>query len=134
LSIVSGYNNWPFTVTAAANTTQSERTATITIAANGVGDRTITVTQDADILTGMDDIDNIEFSLYPNPTNDFLFIKSDNAGIIMVSVIDLSGKTVLIDPDFSQDDYIDLSSIKNGIYFLSFQTANKVQIKKVVKN
>jgi hypothetical protein len=134
LSVVSGYNNWPFTVTSAANTTQSARTATITIAANGVGDRTITVTQDADIQTGMDDIDNIEFSLYPNPTNDFLFIKSDNAGINMVSVIDLSGKTVLIEPDFLQDDYLDLSSLKNGIYFLSIQTANKVQIRKVVKN
>lgn len=133
LSVVSGSNNGLFTITTAANTTQYQRTAIITIAASGVGNRTISVTQDAVIQTGIEGVDKIGFSIYPNPTQDVVYIKSDNARINVVSVIDLSGKTMLIEPEFSQDDSVDLSSLKIGIYFIKIQTANKVLTRKVVK-
>ncbi len=64
------------------------------------------------------------FNVYPNPTNDFIFIES-NAVDVEYSLIDVTGKTILT----SSQNYIDLKNLQNGIYFLK----NNTTYKKIIK-
>lgn len=133
LSVVSGSNNGLFTITTAANTSQSERTGTISIGATGVGIRTVAITQAANIPNGIEDLNITEITVFPNPTQDIIYITSENTCIYKVSVMDLSGKAVLVKTNFSQDDYIDLTLLKRGVYLVSIQTEKGCAIRKIVK-
>lgn len=91
---------------------------------------------------GIDDItseaNDFNISLYPNPSNDFITIKSENTlnTDLKVDLISLEGKkvkTVIISNYETQN--IDISYLSQGIYIANFY-ANNVLItnKKVVKN
>ena len=68
--------------------------------------------------------------VYPNPTNDFLTIRSLNGHKIkQVMVFDLYGKLVMN----SNETILDLKSLNNGIYFLKVFTANRVEELKIIK-
>jgi len=71
-------------------------------------------------------------NIYPNPTTDFVYIKSvRNISIKSINLIDIQGKRLLKDV---KTDKIDLTKYKKGIYLLqlttdSGKTASKVIIK-----
>jgi len=73
-------------------------------------------------------------NIYPNPTNNLLFIRSDKA-IKSVSLYDISGKQVLnkqINNSFGQ---LDITRLKNGVYILHLLDENQnSSIKQVIKN
>ena len=58
------------------------------------------------------------FSLFPNPTNDKLFIKFNNAesSVYYVSILDNSGRTVLMLPQPDLKNGIDIGFLSPGIY------------------
>jgi hypothetical protein len=60
--------------------------------------------------------------LYPNPANDILNIKTYDSPSIEGSIIDQTGKTVLL---FNQTT-IDLSALENGLYFIELKTEKGV--------
>ncbi len=69
-------------------------------------------------------------NIYPNPTSDYLSIEGINPQ--KLSIYDISGKEVselLID-----NETIDISELKKGVYFLKFSMNDQVFFKKVVKN
>lgn len=67
--------------------------------------------------------------VYPNPCNNVLYIvngeKMDN-----LKLSDVMGKIVL---KFSSSNIIDLSTLKSGVYFLTYSNNNKLVCKKVIK-
>lgn len=67
-------------------------------------------------------------TLYPNPTNDFIYINSGDE-IKEVSVIDISGKIIA---NYHQN-YIDLSELEAGLYSLKILTQTGSVLKKVIK-
>ena len=71
-----------------------------------------------------------ELSVYPNPTADYITIKTNNK-IENVEVLDLSGKLVL--KNTSEHNKVNLSSLQAGGYLLNVKTSKDVTNKKIIK-
>ena len=71
--------------------------------------------------------------MYPNPARNNLFIKSNSfLNIEEVSFINLNGQVVLRDNYFSINNGIDISDLKNGVYFVRIKTGEQFVSRKVV--
>jgi hypothetical protein len=61
-------------------------------------------------------------SVYPNPVAETLFISNETKGNKSISVLDLSGKTIISPAPFTSDiTTIDVASLSKGLYFVSIQ-------------
>lgn len=74
------------------------------------------------------------FGVYPNPANDFIRIHVDGQGFYDASLYDVCGREVVPNVRFVKETAIDLSSLRQGVYFLYYGKAfeNK-QVVKIVK-
>ena len=72
------------------------------------------------------------FEVYPNPTNDFIFIDGSHP-ITKIQLIDIRGREVLF---WNKEmEAYDISVLENGIYFLKiFLTNGLFHIKEILKN
>ncbi len=78
--------------------------------------------------------DNNIFSVYPNPTDDFILISADKKQIVStLKVVDIMGKTLLRKSNISDHLPIDISNLPNGIYLVLIETAGKKEVHKIVK-
>lgn len=78
---------------------------------------------------------NDDLLIHPNITKGIVFIDlNQTPNNVTYSVTDINGK-VLIDNGIldNNQNRIDISSFKNGIYFFSFQVDNKLITKKIIK-
>ena len=73
---------------------------------------------------------NSEIILYPNPTSNLLRIDTEE-NIIEISIIDLSGKIIV---QKAGANFVNVSNLSDGIYFIQVITQNKTITKKFVKN
>jgi hypothetical protein len=72
-----------------------------------------------------------KISIYPNPTTDYLYIKSDLT-IKEIQISDLNGR--IINNLELQDNKMNLSSLQSGIYFAKISDENgKTLTKKIIK-
>ena len=72
-----------------------------------------------------------EFSIYPNPFKNELFV-NNLENIYSFIIYDITGKTLI--KGYQSEKKIDVSSLKKGFYFISIQTENQKIIKKLIKN
>lgn len=70
------------------------------------------------------------FKVFPNPTNEEIFIASDFP-IEKIEIYDVYGKLILCERYANQ---IDLRKISSGIYFISMESATEKFIQKIIKN
>ena len=71
-----------------------------------------------------------DFSIYPNPANDFISVKS-NENIESLEILSLEGRKI----KSANASTIDISNLSTGIYLLQVKTEEgKTGIKKVIKN
>jgi len=134
LSKATGSNNCTITVTATANSTIYERTATLTIAGPGVSSSTITIVQES-ILTGITDITDSKIKLWPIPVKDVLHFSVSEPGQPLKLEIffsdGLKHYSALLDPGTSE---INMERFAPGLYFIRFTTADKkIIIRKIIK-
>lgn len=73
-------------------------------------------------------------SLFPNPASDHLNIhfNFDKNQIIDMSIIDMTGKTVLSDQLLNKQNTIQLNGISEGVYFLRLQRGSESSIQKFI--
>ncbi|HPW66178.1 MAG TPA: leucine-rich repeat domain-containing protein [Salinivirgaceae bacterium] len=84
------------------------------------------------MFTGIEDIPQISVIVYPNPTSDFLNIKS-NTPICSFELYDVLGKLVQNNTEmFNPECVIDVSSLTCGIYFIRLHTTNGIAEHKVM--
>jgi hypothetical protein len=84
-------------------------------------------------LTGMDDIKQSLFSMYPNPANDvvhFRFNGSDS-GEVHATIIDAKGQ-IVADIHFSGNTQINTSSLDAGVYFVKISTQTHTEVRKLI--
>lgn len=80
-----------------------------------------------------DQFEPAELVLYPNPAENIIYIKGISVfDLSEVSVINLNGQTVLTRNEISTTNGIDISELKNGIYFARIKSGNNVYSKKIV--
>ena len=76
-----------------------------------------------------------DFEVYPNPTSDAFYFKSNNTNNYSyhIQLLDLSGKTIT-ETESSLSNKIDVSNISNGIYFIRFSNneTGSTLVKKVI--
>jgi len=70
-----------------------------------------------------------KYILYPNPSNDFIRIKSLNADKLEVSIYALDGK-LLLKGNYVSDQNIDISQLPAGVYIVKSNTETFKLIKK----
>ncbi|MCX6229900.1 MAG: T9SS type A sorting domain-containing protein, partial [Bacteroidetes bacterium] len=67
--------------------------------------------------TGVDDINNDLFKLYPNPANDKLFIEAGNTNGYELIICDLQGKSVIKQHCKAPSTAINIDFLAKGVYF-----------------
>lgn len=72
-----------------------------------------------------------DFSIYPNPTSDFIYFKNLKDGV-SYKIFDISGRLVL--QSHSEKDRIDVKNLAKGNYMLQIITNKTIKILKIVKN
>lgn len=82
-------------------------------------------------LSNEDFISNNYFSIYPNPTNSKVNIKSDNK-FDEVEIYDVLGQKVL-SSKIPENQEIDMSELKSGTYFLKLKNESLIKNTKVIK-
>ena len=70
--------------------------------------------------------------VFPNPATNSINIKIDNIQGARLNIIDISGKGVYSKVPNSNNELIDLSTFKKGIYLVKVIQANKTYIEKVI--
>ncbi|MES2396446.1 MAG: T9SS type A sorting domain-containing protein [Bacteroidota bacterium] len=92
----------------------------------------------ADYYAGIDSPDSKNknaISVYPNPANDKLYINFNSDKVserITYSIIDLYGRAVL-ENKFDSAEYIDISSLAEGVYFIRIIDGIQVSTNKFIK-
>lgn len=76
---------------------------------------------------------DIQFEVFPNPTSDFITIKTRNQDIFNFALKSINGK-VLLQDIFSQEKKINISHIPKGIYWLKIKKGNTpIKIQQIIK-
>lgn len=86
------------------------------------------------LVTGISTIETTAFKIYPNPTQDFWNIESDNQKVNAVQVFDAFGKLVVSLNPNSEEVRIDASALARGLYFVNIETEEGSDSVKLVKN
>lgn len=78
-----------------------------------------------------DNIKNSSLSLFPNPTNDVVHIRtSSKEKITSATVLDLLGKKIMT----VNSNTVDMSELSNGTYLIEIKTDNNTYSEKIIKN
>lgn len=90
--------------------------------------------QSVDLSTvGIEELDLANISIYPNPTQNIVNIKSDLiGGGITLTVVDILGKTLMIKEIIKGSDQVDLSPFGQGTYFFRMKSDDNMATRKVV--
>jgi bilirubin oxidase len=90
-----------------------------------------------DKTSGIKSTDKSDFSLYPNPANEKLYVSFNNqeTKVYYISILNLVGKAVLMLPRPELGNGIDISSLSAGTYFvqLTDDKTKAVTVKKFIK-
>ncbi|MEZ4778981.1 MAG: T9SS type A sorting domain-containing protein [Flavobacteriaceae bacterium] len=73
-----------------------------------------------------------KITLSPNPSESEVTI-SANTTLTQITIYDVFGKRVMYKPIFSNQFSVDVSSLMNGVYFITTQTENSLQTLKFIK-
>jgi len=85
-------------------------------------------------ITQAVNVDKVYFDhiiIYPNPFADYLTLKNAE-GTLQISIIDALGNVVLKEKDYDED-IINTSDFKSGLYFLVISKANQKRVFKLIK-
>lgn len=74
-----------------------------------------------------------DIKCYPNPVQDELIIDLGRNSNAQIQCYDLSGKTILSKNEYPNKSALDVSELKQGVYFLSIQTNTKSSVQRLIK-
>jgi len=74
------------------------------------------------IVIDVEEFKSNKFTIYPNPSQDVIYIKSNSVDFECVEIFDLQGKQMLR-KEFSNQNSIDVSQFEKGIYILQITNA-----------
>ncbi len=99
---------------------------------------TDTVKINVNICTNIDKISNASFKIYPNPNNGLLKIESSTHldKDVFIKITSLDGKIILSDKLLQNSTQLnlDITHLKNGLYFLHLNYAKQNIVKKIIRN
>jgi hypothetical protein len=111
-------------------------TATVTLADVLAENGVVHVIDEVLIPSGVvsvDEIEPISVDVYPNPSSDFIFIKSNDGNIDQVTLINMEGKILFVRELETSETQIDLSNYNTGRYILQIEGNGTTVHKNLVK-
>lgn len=86
-------------------------------------------------VTGIEDLNsNSTFKLYPNPASDYISIESKDSKLEQLDIYDITGKLVhQINLNTIDQNNIDISELKAGVYFVTVFNGQANQTIKLIK-
>ena len=118
-------NTWMFT-----NDQVNVMSATLNGYRTTLKNSTVSMNCDGSVGTGLNNYQLENLDIYPNPTQGKLNIASADR-INTLSITNIIGKEILFVKDFS-GKIIDLSSYRNGVYFINISTDKGTHIEKII--
>lgn len=100
-------------------------TVTATSVDNNVFGSLIVEISGQDSVTAYSDKISSQISVYPNPSNDYINLKSDNIKIKEISILNNFGIEIF---NTTQKENIDISNLSQGMYYVKVYTAEYGQI------
>lgn len=88
---------------------------------------------DCAVLNVAENILNKQINLYPNPASNTLYINNDSSKIIEVKIHSILGNLIFDKTLTNKTDFIDISELNNGAYFVTFTTGKTKVTKKIIK-
>jgi len=85
-------------------------------------------------ILGVSENEKASFTVYPNPTADFVQVNVRENGSAQVSVIGSNGKILKQQTLSEKHAMIDLQGLSCGIYLLLFHQNGTIQTQKIIKN
>ena len=82
---------------------------------------------------GVDDIETLQFSFFPNPVNNILTIKAQ-ASIDSITVYNMLGQAVVTSTPNTNNSTVDMSALQTGAYFVQVSINNTLNTVRVIKN
>ena len=104
--------------------------ATLNGYSSSLKNSTVIINCDGSVGTGLNNYQLEKLNIYPNPTLGKLNIASADK-INTLIITNIIGKEILFVKDFSANT-IDLSSYKNGVYFINISTDKGTHIEKII--
>ena len=89
-------------------------------------------TSDATLTLSVLEESTSEIQVYPVPSNDLVYIKSQDV-IYTAQLVDLNGKTLLTKGIYSKDYQLRLEGIDQGVYFLQLVSKEGKSVYRIVK-
>lgn len=101
---------------------------------NGVGEwGETTIVPFSTSLESVNEIETNTFNIYPNPATTMLYFETEMRGEAEVSIIDVVGRNVMnVNVSEVNKASVNIENLKEGIYFVKIQTADKCSIEKIV--
>lgn len=108
---------------------------TNTVAASMVMDNLTLKASATDTLLGVEQVATVsEFSVYPNPANNFVTINNENTLIKEVKMVDVNGRTVKsVEVNTTGNVEINISDLAKGIYMMNITSDLGSVTKKIIK-
>lgn len=99
---------------------------------NVSANQTLEIIEGSETLS-LDDIhENVSVKVYPNPASNFITIKSDFE-IDNVEIYNLVGKRIFSNKNLENEENINISKFKSGLYFLKISSNNEIHAEKIIK-
>ncbi len=73
------------------------------------------------------------FQIYPNPSNDFVTVESENVDSFSIQIISINGQILMNRKIFDPIYHLSLESFQRGLYFIAVRSKNSVVIQKLIK-
>lgn len=106
---------------------------TIRFDSNVVGNLSHPVVLHLGSATGIEEIYG-SLLIYPNPVKDRLFIRTDLENVKEIRVFDMKGSTVLTADTLPLEAGLDVTSLTDGVYFITIETDTDVIRQKFIKS
>ncbi len=133
----SGSGNGNIMVEFAANQTNNDRTAILTVSAIGSSDVLVSLTQEG-LLTDVQKPDSQDFKVYPNPTTGQITIVVPNAvtGDFTLGILNSAGTTVSDFKSYTSTKMVfaDISAQPAGTYFIVIRSKEQEYRRKIMLN
>lgn len=74
-----------------------------------------------------------KFTIYPNPTTNFLTIEGSEISLCYIKVMHLNGQEVLVKTMDGERKVLDVSALRAGMYFITIQSKDYMKTEKFIK-
>jgi len=86
------------------------------------------------LSSGIDEQENVEFSVYPNPSHGIYQIENSNSQNFEISVFNILGKQIMETVETNSIYTLDIQDFENGVYLLQIMSNNQKRTISIIKN